>query len=178
MSPMLNTPQLSPPKTMLAKAFGSFCLLLLLNVFMGRCGWAEVNSRPITLNGFVQQSVSDPVMETDPALLEPIQDTGPGIVGLDLLIQLKQYPVIQGVFRGSPAALVGMQPQDFILEVDGISTLGKSKEQVDAQISDVPGQKVKFKVLRNGSIYQFQLKVISLYKAPSALRNLYASFSE
>ncbi|MBY0402513.1 MAG: PDZ domain-containing protein [Cyanobacteria bacterium] len=178
MSPVTYTSTLSTLKTILAKALGYFYLAFLINIVMGRGVWAEVNSRPITLNGFVQQSVSDPVMETDPALLEPIPDSGPGIVGLDLLIQPKQYPVIQGVFRGSPAALVGMQPQDFILEVDGISTLGKSKEQVDAQISDVPGQQVKFKVLRNGSIYQFQLKVISLYKAPSALRNLYASFSE
>jgi len=91
---------------------------------------------------------------------EPV--TGPGIVGLDMLIQRDRYPVIQAVFQGTPAYARDMRPGDAIIAVNGIQTLGKSRETIDAMISDVPGEVVNFTVAREHLMLDIPVTVMAL----------------
>ncbi len=103
----------------------------------------------------------------------------PGVVGLDMKIPGSGYPIIQAVFEDSPAAKVGMQPRDIITSINDISTLGKSREEIDAMISDIPGTTVLFSVQRPLGSHrfaprQFQVTVIALSHVTAALRSKYS----
>lgn len=102
---------------------------------------------------------------------------GPGIVGLDMLIQADRYPVVQYVFRQTPAAQAGMRPGDTIVAVDGRQTIGRSRAQVDQMISDVPGDIVTFTVVRDGEMREFRLTVMALEDVPAPVKpNFFALY--
>jgi len=84
-----------------------------------------------------------------------------GIVGLDMRILPEgvSYPLVQRVFKNTPASLHGMQPGDYIMEIDNETTIGKSVTDIDAMISDIPGTPVLFTLLRAGRILRIQLNV-------------------
>lgn len=93
-----------------------------------------------------------------------------GIVGLDLRVQENTHPMVQGVFKGTPAEKSGFQTGDAILAVNGVSTLGKSRSTLDEMISDVPGEVIHFNVLRDKRTVVIALTVISLSDASQSLR--------
>ena len=85
-----------------------------------------------------------------------------GVVGLNLLIQQGHYPLVHGVFPGTPAARQGIQSGDRILFINGATTLGKSVTAVDAMISNVPGEVVDFTLQRGTRMVQVHLTVAAL----------------
>lgn len=130
--------------------------------------------KTMVLNAFVRQTTQNPLLEKDPSL----EKKQPGVVGLDLVIKNGEFPLVQNVFKGSPADRSGLRTGDILLAVDGVSTLGKSRDEVDLQISDVPGTPVHFDVNRNGVVMQFGLTVVSLASMTQALRQYYAEQPE
>lgn len=87
------------------------------------------------------------------------QPKEPGIVGLDMAIRPQSWPLVQEVFPGTPAADRGVQVGDVILAVDGISTQGKSDQQVDVMISDIPGTPVRLSIQRGERLIEVTLTV-------------------
>lgn len=71
-----------------------------------------------------------------------------GIVGLDMLIGQEPIPIVRQVFPGTPADKSGFQPGDRILEINNTPTYYLSSLDIDIAISDIPGEQIKFKVLR------------------------------
>lgn len=94
-----------------------------------------------------------------------------GIVGFELLIQHGKFPMVQGVFPGTPAAIRGLLPGDQILAINGIATMGKSATEVDTLISDVPGERVLFSIQRGARHAQVTLTVVALDSLPSLVRS-------
>lgn len=135
----------------------------------------------ITLgNGYFQGSdasgVQPAVVLNGSVRTEAPQETG--MIGLDMLIPGAGYPIIQAVFEGSPADIHGMRARDIITSINQTSTLGKSREEIDAMISDIPGTRIWFGVQRPmGNHYfeprQFQVTVVALSKLTTSLRSKY-----
>lgn len=100
-----------------------------------------------------------------------------GIVGLDFQVPLnrKGYPLIIQVFPGSPAHQVGLKAMDLVTHIDGRSTLGWNRAQLDNAISNQPGAQHQLRVLRAGQLVQrpFPLEVVSLANASSSIKRLY-----
>lgn len=94
-----------------------------------------------------------------------------GIVGLEMQIQHGKFPIVQGVFPGTPAANQGLLPGDQILAVNGISTMEKSATEVDTLISDVPGERVLLSIQRGARHAQVRLTVVALDSLPSPVRS-------
>lgn len=77
----------------------------------------------------------------------------PGMVGLDILVSNNTYPVVKKVLVGLPAYEAGLLEGDKIIQLNTISTLGKDMHEVDQLISDIPGDKVTFKIKRGSKIF-------------------------
>lgn len=84
----------------------------------------------------------------------------PGVVGLDLLIFTQDYPLVQGVFAGSSAERQGVLPGDQIVQINREATLGKSRSQIDAMISDQVGDRVHLLISRNQILKNITLTVL------------------
>jgi predicted metalloprotease with PDZ domain len=125
------------------------------------------------IKGFVQQTLPVPIEDSvHEGRLEAMPT--PGVLGLDLAIRPKDYPVVKQVFAGLPAQQRGILPGDQILSVDGVSTWGESRERVDQQISDVPGTAVRFSIKRNGQVRQVVVTVVALSQAPGHLKPFFS----
>lgn len=138
---------------------------------------AKEGKRKILLNGFVQETLQNPKLESMPVqrtYRKPLPEPGPGIVGLDLAIRPGDFPMIRQVFRGSPAFSAGLRTGDVLLSVDGGTTLDKTLQEVDLQISDVPGTPIAFRYLRDGRVYDCRLVVASLNSVPGQMRSIYS----
>jgi membrane-associated protease RseP (regulator of RpoE activity) len=118
-----------------------------------------------------QPFVIHETFEQHPAPASPHAPSTHGIVGLDLLIQRGHYPLVHSVFRGTPAANQGVLPGDVILSINGAPTLGKNVNQVDAMISDVPGDPVSLTVQRGPQRAQVRLVVADLETLSPHLRS-------
>lgn len=103
-----------------------------------------------------------------------IDRSSPGIVGVDLVINPMAYPIVRTVFANTPAHEKGLVPGDFVLAVDGESTRGKSRAEVDALISNVPGTPVTLTIRRGMSIQDKTLVVRSLKQSSDYIRSQYA----
>jgi C-terminal processing protease CtpA/Prc len=99
-----------------------------------------------------------------------------GIVGLDMLVEPDQYPVVQRVFRGTPAQTQGIRVGDTILAINGVRTLHQSLWQLDALISDVPGDVVTLTILRDGKLRKFGLTVMPLSEANASVQSNFSGF--
>jgi hypothetical protein len=97
-----------------------------------------------------------------------------GIIGLDMLINPAQYPVVKAVLNGTPAQRRGILPGDVIVAINGTSATGKELAEVDAMISDVPGESVSFSILRGTRLFSVQVTIVSLAQVSQALQNSYA----
>ncbi|HEY9744795.1 MAG TPA: PDZ domain-containing protein [Oculatellaceae cyanobacterium] len=93
---------------------------------------------------------------------QPTAPTQPGVVGLDLLIFPTNYPLVQGVFPDTSAEQQGVLPGDRIVQINRQSTLNRSRDQIDAMISDRIGDRVHLTISRNQ-----QLKDITLTVQPA-----------
>jgi C-terminal processing protease CtpA/Prc len=76
--------------------------------------------------------------------------SGFGIIGVKFVLTLGRPPVINRVFMGTPAQEVGLAPEDVIIAVDGVPTIGLSKEEVYDLIIGSPGTSVKLSIRRGG----------------------------
>lgn len=76
--------------------------------------------------------------------------SGFGIIGVKFILSLGKPPVINRVFPGTPAMVVGLQKDDAIVAVDGVPTYGLSKEEVYDLIIGSPGSKVSLSIMRSG----------------------------
>lgn len=99
---------------------------------------------------------------------------GHGVVGLDMAIRPGNYPMIQSVFPGTPAHQQGIRPHDVLVAINGTRTFNKDVNEVDALISDVPGDVISLTLLRGGQLKQVRLTVVSV---DSLSREMQASFS-
>jgi C-terminal processing protease CtpA/Prc len=99
----------------------------------------------------------------------------PGIVGLDMLIAKNQYPLVKRVFKGSPAHIKGILPGDYILEINGFSTLGMNAIEIDRMISDVPGTPLSLKVQRGFLSANVYMTVQSLSYVSNRVRSQYSN---
>jgi S1-C subfamily serine protease len=124
---------------------------------------ASANSRSFTIQETYQQTVRSP--------MEPLS---PGIVGLDMLIQTGNYPLVQAVLPGTPADKHGVRAGDILIAINGASTRNQDSATIDAMISDVPGETVQLKLLRHGQLKSINLVVISL---SDLSRDLQTNFS-
>ncbi|WP_303674537.1 PDZ domain-containing protein [Vampirovibrio chlorellavorus] len=99
-----------------------------------------------------------------------------GIVGLDMLVEPDRYPVVQRVFRGTPAQTQGLRIGDTILAINGVRTLHQSLWELDAMISDVPGDVVTLTILRDGKLRKFGLTVMPLSEANASVKSTFSGF--
>ena len=97
-----------------------------------------------------------------------------GVVGLDMTIRPDSYPIVQSVFPGTPAQQQGVRPRDILVAINGIRTYDKNVDEVDALISDVPGDTINLTVMRGAQLKQIRLTVVSV---DSLSREMQASFS-
>lgn len=77
-------------------------------------------------------------------------ERGIGIIGVKFVLSFGKPPIINRVFPGTPAAIVGLRPNDMILAVDGVPTLGLSKDEVYQMIVGTPNTPVTLSVRREG----------------------------
>lgn len=112
--------------------------------------WAD---DPVTLQGYAQSRHVEA-----PAQAIALQTQG--VVGLDLDIYPSALPKIRQVFPGTPAHQAHLLPGDRIVAINGQDTLGLSHHQVDVAISDVPGEKVKLRIWREGRLFTVVLTVV------------------
>jgi S1-C subfamily serine protease len=99
----------------------------------------------------------------------------PGIVGLDLVVRPHSYPFVKDVLEGTPADDQGIASGDYIVAVNGASTFGKTRVQVDDQIPDKPGTPITFQIQRQGQLYQVRVTVASLRQLPLTTQNFFMS---
>lgn len=76
--------------------------------------------------------------------------SGVGIIGVKFVLSPGKPPIINRVFPGTPAMVVGMQKDDHIVAVDGVPTFGLSKEEVYDLIIGSPGTKVNVSIMHAG----------------------------
>lgn len=76
---------------------------------------------------------------------------GESYVGIGVTVQfLDELVVVQDVFEGGPADIGGIRPNDIIIEVDGVSSVGKDFYEVIGTVIGEEGTDVTIGVLRNG----------------------------
>jgi carboxyl-terminal processing protease len=73
-----------------------------------------------------------------------------GIIGVKFVLTLGRPPVINRVFPGTPAWDKGLKFDDQIVAVDGVPTMGLTKDEVYDLIIGSPGTPVALTIMRNG----------------------------
>jgi len=76
---------------------------------------------------------------------------GIGIIGVKFIAQGGLPPVINQVFRGTPAAEQGLRPNDAIVAVDGVPTYGLTREECYDLIVGSPNTPVTLSIRRGSS---------------------------
>lgn len=153
------------PITKAGYLFNIGALLLILAVLVP----TDVNAEGMMLRGNVSTAVTSAADEQ--------RDAGKGIVGLDLAIRPNRYPIVRDVFRYSPAHFSGIRPGDTVMAVNGESTLGRSSEDVDYSISDVPGETVILTIQRGQQVRNLEVTVTSLANAHPELKRYFISYN-
>lgn len=87
---------------------------------------------------------------TDDSNLAAQAQSGYGIIGVKFLLVAGRPPIINRVFPGTPADKVGLQTEDAIVAVDGVPTIGLTKEEVYDLIIGSPGTSVSISIMRGG----------------------------
>jgi C-terminal processing protease CtpA/Prc len=120
--------------------YGVLCTLCILCL--------PITTQALVLRGGIEETVSTP--------------PEPGIVGMDIVVPKKGYPVIRQVFDDAPAWQAGLRQGDVIVKIDGQVSLDKTAREIDVAIPDVPGTPVTFTVHRQAGLY----KTVTLIVAP------------
>lgn len=76
--------------------------------------------------------------------------SGVGIIGVKFVMSMGRPPVINRVFPLTPAFKAGLRTDDIIVAVDGIPTVGLSKDEVYDMIVGLPGTEVTLSIQRQG----------------------------
>lgn len=74
--------------------------------------------------------------------------SGVGIIGVKFVMSMGRPPVINRVFPMTPAYKAGLRNDDIIVAVDGIPTVGLTKEEVYDMIVGLPGTEVTISIQR------------------------------
>jgi C-terminal processing protease CtpA/Prc len=85
-------------------------------------------------------------------------ESGLGIIGLKFAVYFGRAPVVYQVFPDTPADGAGVRPRDTILAVDGVPTIGLSKNEVYNMIVGKPGTEVTLSFLHNHNFESHALK--------------------
>jgi hypothetical protein len=100
--------------------------------------------------------------------------TGIGIIGVKFVLFAGRSPIVNRVFPLTPAAAVGIQPDDVIIAVDGIPTRGLRKEEVYDMIVGTPGTPVSVSIERDGDFKVYNLTRMNINELPDpAIRSDY-----
>jgi len=94
---------------------------------------------------------------------------GIGIIGVKFLLSFGHMPVINRVFPGTPAYTMGLHARDIIVAVDGVPTLGLSKEDVYGMIVGKPETEVTISIKRGGEFIAKTLKRMDFNDIPDPL---------
>jgi hypothetical protein len=94
---------------------------------------------------------------TQDSMLNSSISTGIGIIGVKFVLFTGRSPVINRVFPLTPAAEVGLRPDDVIVAVDGVPTHGLRKEEVYDMIIGTPGTPVTISIERSGNYKAYNL---------------------
>lgn len=116
-----------------------------------------------TLRGRVSQQVQAPATPQEP-----------GVVGIHFEIRPQTAPKIMEIYPGTPAAKAGLKPGDRVLAINNQPALGLSAAEVDAAISNIPGEPVDFLIQRGGRAFKVRLTVAPVGSLSSnPVRSLY-----
>ena len=91
---------------------------------------------------------------------------GIGIIGVKFLLSFGRMPIINRVFPGTPAWTMGLHASDVIVAVDGVPTLGLSKEDVYGMIVGKPDTEVTISIRRNGDFLAKTMKRMDFNDIP------------
>ena len=87
----------------------------------------------------------------DNNLLESTAKRGIGIIGVRFVAMEGYPPVINTVFPGTPAYEKGLAPDDVIVAVDGVPTMGLTRDECYDLIVGTPNTPVTLSLRRGGS---------------------------
>ncbi len=91
---------------------------------------------------------------------------GIGIIGVKFLLSFGRMPMINRVFPGTPAWTMGLHSRDIIVAVDGVPTLGLSKEDVYGMIVGRPDTEVTISIRRDGNFLAKTMKRMDFNDIP------------
>jgi len=98
-----------------------------------------------------------------------------GVIGLDMAIGKEPVPIVENVFPDSPCFKAGLKAGDKIISIDNRFTYGLTMDEVDCAISDIPGTKVNFTVIRNKITLHFNVTVEPLHKTTKQLQKFFSN---
>ncbi|MBI1269341.1 PDZ domain-containing protein [bacterium] len=87
----------------------------------------------------------------DSTMLNSAALRGIGIIGVKFIAEGGLPPVINQVFRGTPAAEQGLRPNDAIVAVDGVPTYGLTREECYDLIVGSPNTPVTLSIRRGSN---------------------------
>ncbi len=102
-------------------------------------------------------------------LLNTQMQSGVGIIGVKFLLPIGHMPIINRVFPGTPAWEVGLHARDIIVAVDGVPTLGLSKEDVYNMIVGKPETEVTISIRRGADFLAKTMKRMDFNDIPDPL---------
>lgn len=97
-----------------------------------------------------------------------------GVIGLDMIVGKEPVPIVRSVFENGPADIAGFKKGDRIVAIDNIPTYNRSSQEIDVAISDIPGTKIEFSIIRNGQLYNLNATVTPLHNTNNQLQELFA----
>ncbi|MCC7303936.1 S41 family peptidase [bacterium] len=127
-----------------------------------------------SIKGLVESLGDSPTVFFDPKETEEYKKSQSGTysgIGAEL-DSINKSGVVVAPFDGSPAAQAGLEPQDIIIEVDGVTTHNKTLLEVVSKIRGEAGTKVKLTIVRpreNNKKYELEITRGSV-NAPSMAR--------
>lgn len=71
---------------------------------------------------------------------------------------INYYPAITGIQAASPAEIAGLKAADFIIEINGNSTLNQSTAKIASLLVGAAGSDIKFKIWRSGQQINVSVK--------------------
>jgi len=111
-------------------------------------GW--IQNKNGSLKGWGRGTMSKDALKAQVKDLQADVESGIGIIGVKFVLFAGRNPVINRVFPLTPAFKSGIQPNDVIVAVDGVPTMGLSKEEVYDMIVGTPGTTVTLSVQSSG----------------------------
>ena len=106
---------------------------------------------------------------TNQGALNATLPNGIGIIGVKFLLPIGRMPIINRVFPGTPAWQVGLHAEDVIVAVDGVPTLGLSKEDVYNMIVGKPETEVTISIRRGADFIAKTMKRMDFNDIPDPM---------